>query len=62
MARSARTNLALIMAILSLMQVSGCSVKIKDQLNSLQGMRTEDLRDWVRNDPSLDKVIIFAWL
>ena len=60
MARSARTNLALIMAILSLMQVSGCSVKIKDQLNSLQGMRTEDLRDWVRNDPSLDKVIIFV--
>lgn len=60
MAQSARINLALIMAILSLMQVSGSSVKIKDQLNSLQGMRTEDLRDWVRNDPSLDKVIIFV--
>lgn len=39
---------------------AGCATKLIDQVGSLQGTRTEELRDWVREDPQRDKLIVFV--
>lgn len=38
----------------------GCSSKLFNQIDSLSGWRTEDLREWVRQDASRDKLIVFV--
>ena len=50
----------LAMGMLGLIGAAGCSERIIDQASSLQGTRTEDLRDWVREDPHRDKLIVFV--
>jgi pimeloyl-ACP methyl ester carboxylesterase len=53
-------RLALATAVLELIGVSGCATKFLDQTDSVQGTRTEDLRDWVREDKQRNKLILFV--
>lgn len=52
--------LALAMALSGVVGAFGCSTKTSDQLRSLAGARTEELRDEVRNEPHRDKLIVFV--
>lgn len=52
--------LAAAIAILVLTYAVGCSTRIFEQAESLQGTRTEQLRDWVREDPQNHQLIVFV--
>ena len=46
-----------------LLPVAGCSDEIREvpaQVKSLQGINTEKYRQWIRNDPERDKLIVFV--
>ena len=45
---------------LVLLDEVGCSTRIREQADSLQGTRTEQLRDWVVEDPQRHQLIVFV--
>ncbi len=53
-------SLTLVIVTLGFIVTAGCATKLIDQVGSLQGTRTEELRDWVREDPQRDKLIVFV--
>jgi hypothetical protein len=46
--------------VLVLLASVACSTKIFEQLFSFQGNKTEQLRDWVRDDPERHQLIVFV--
>ena len=52
--------LAAAIAIFVLTHAVGCSTRIFEQAESLQGTRTEQLRDWVREDPQNHQLVVFV--
>jgi hypothetical protein len=57
---SGQASLALSLAVLMLISMSGCAEKIIGQIKSLRGIRTEQLRDEVRNDPERHSLLVFV--
>jgi len=52
-------RLPLAVSLFGLMSTAGCSSTLFNQIDSLSGWRTEDLREWVRQDSSREKLIVF---
>lgn len=50
----------LALSLFGLISGVGCSSTLFNQIDSLPGWRTEDLREWVRQDASRDKLIVFV--
>lgn len=38
----------------------GCSMNVIDQMGSFKGVNTEQLRDWIREDPERHQLIVFV--
>jgi len=55
-----RAFLTLSLFVLTLISLSGCAGKIIDQAGSLRGIRTEQLRDEVRNNPDNHHLLVFV--
>jgi hypothetical protein len=53
-------HLPLAISLFGLISTAGCSSTLFNQIDSLSGWRTEDLREWVRQDASRDKLIVFV--
>nr|WP_281720369.1 alpha/beta hydrolase [Nitrosomonas nitrosa] len=53
-------RLAVAVSLFGLISAPGCTSTLFNQIDSLLGWRTEDLRDWARQDPSRDKLIVFV--
>jgi pimeloyl-ACP methyl ester carboxylesterase/tetratricopeptide (TPR) repeat protein len=53
-------RLPLALSLFGLISGVGCSSTLFNQIDSLSGWRTEDLREWVRQDSSRDKLIVFV--
>lgn len=47
-------------AVLVLLDALGCSTRVLEQAGSFQGIKTEQLRDWVREDPQRHQLIVFV--
>ncbi|QPD04615.1 MAG: exported protein of unknown function [Candidatus Nitrospira kreftii] len=53
-------RLAVAVSLFGLISAAGCTSTLFNQIDSLSGWRTEDLREWVRQDASRDKLIVFV--
>lgn len=53
-------RLPLAVSLFGLISAAGCSSTLFNQINSFSDWRTEDLREWVRQDASRDKLIVFV--
>ena len=53
-------HLPLAVSLFGLIGAAGCTTSLFSQIDSTSGWRTEDLREWVRQDSSRDKLIVFV--
>ena len=58
--RACLNPLVLMIAAVALFGVTGCSSALLGQADSLRGIETDRLRDWARNDPTRDKLVVFV--
>ena len=49
-----------VIVVLMLLGAGGCTTRILEQADSFQGIKTEKLRDWVREDPQRHQLIVFV--
>lgn len=53
-------RLTIVCSLFLLIGLAGCSATIIDQIESLRGVRTEDLRDVVRDDTTRQRLLLFV--